>query len=97
MSKFNQIALFDRIVVQIDEAANQTSSGLYTAEKVKPTQGKVVAVGPGKLSKTDTFIPTTVAIGDVVVFVAGSGKQIRIEGQEYLILQEQEILAILVD
>jgi chaperonin GroES len=84
--------LADRVLVQPAAAEEKTATGLYIPDtaKEKPQRGTVVAVGPGK--KDD---PTTVAVGDTVLYGKYSGTEISIEGADYLIMRESDILAVL--
>jgi chaperonin GroES len=83
--------LADRVVIQPADAEEKTASGLYIPDtaKEKPMRGTVLAVGPGK--KDD---PTMVKVGDVVLYGKYSGTEIQIDGRDYLIMRENDILAI---
>lgn len=87
--------LDDRIVVTPVEAEERTAGGLILpdAAKEKPMQGKVVAIGPGKLLKSGDRAKPAVKKGDVVVYGKYSGTDVKVEGTEYKILRESEILA----
>jgi chaperonin GroES len=88
--------LEDRVLVTIDEQEQTTASGLVIPEtaKEKPQQGTVVAVGPGKRSdSTGELIEVDVAAGDTVLFSKYGGTEVKVEGQEYLILSARDILA----
>jgi chaperonin GroES len=89
--------LHDRVVVQAIEQAQQTSSGLYIPDtaKEKPQQGKVVAVGPGKLSEQGERLAPDVKAGDTVLYGKYSGTEVTVDGEEYLILRESDILAVI--
>jgi chaperonin GroES len=91
--------LGDRVVVEVtQEKGQKTKSGIYlpeTVDKERPEQGKVVAVGPGKLSDDGKRIPMNVAKGDVVLFTKYGPNEIKVDGKEYLIAREEDILAIL--
>ncbi len=89
--------LEDRVVVTINEAEQTTSSGLVIPDtaKEKPQQGTVVAVGPGKRSEqTGDPIELDVSEGDTVLFSKYGGTEVKLEGEEYLILSARDILAI---
>jgi chaperonin GroES len=88
--------LEDRIVVRPAEAEETTKSGLVIPDtaKEKPQQGEVLAVGPGRRSETGDLIPTDVNVGDRVVYSKYGGTEITIEGEELLILQTRDVLAI---
>ncbi|OHA00198.1 MAG: co-chaperone GroES [Candidatus Sungbacteria bacterium RIFCSPHIGHO2_02_FULL_47_11] len=92
--------LGDRVVIEIekDEKGGKTKSGIYlpeTVDKERPEQGTVVAVGPGKLSDEGKRIPVTVKKGEVVLFTKYGPNEIKVDGKEYLIAKEEDILAIL--
>ena len=94
------IPLSDRVVVETagKDKSGKTESGLYlpeTADKERPEQGKVIAVGPGKMGKDGKRIPVSVKKGDVVLFTKYGPNEIKVEGKEYLIAREEDILAIL--
>ncbi|MBU3684433.1 MAG: co-chaperone GroES [Phycisphaerales bacterium] len=89
--------LGDKILVKRDEAATKTDSGIFLPEsaKDKPKQGKVMAVGNGILNKDKgTYVPFTVKKGDTVIFSSYSGTEVKIDGEPYLIMTEEEILGI---
>ena len=90
--------LYDRIVVKrLDEEADKTASGLFIPDsaKEKPQIGEVMAVGQGKRTEDGKLIPLDVKVGDRILFGKYSGADTKIEGQEYLILREDEILGVL--
>ncbi len=84
--------LADRVVVEAAQADTKTSSGIIIPDtaKEKPQRGTVMAVGPGKKDE-----PVSVKVGDSVLYGKYSGTEINIEGKEYLIMRESDILAIL--
>ena len=88
--------LADRVVVQPLEDAEQMRGGLYIPDtaKEKPSQGEIVAVGPGKMSEEGKRLDMDVSVGDKVLYGKYSGTDVTLEGQEYLILRESDILAI---
>ena len=88
--------LADRVVVKPLEEAEQMRGGLYIPDtaKEKPSQGEVVAVGPGKISDEGTRLAMDVSVGDKVLYGKYSGTDVTLDGQEYLILRESDILAI---
>ena len=88
--------LEDRIVVQVVEAEQTTASGLVIPDtaKEKPQEGKVVAVGPGRVDDSGKRIPVDVAEGDVVIFSKYGGTEVKYDGQEYLLLNARDILAV---
>jgi chaperonin GroES len=89
--------LEDRVLVTIDESEQTTASGLVIPDtaKEKPQQGTVIAVGPGKRSDTTgEIIKLDVNAGDTVLFSKYGGTEVKVDGQEYLILSARDILAI---
>jgi chaperonin GroES len=89
--------LADRVVVKKLEAEEKTAGGIVLPDtaKEKPQQGEVLAAGPGKLNEKGTREPMEVKVGDKVLFAKYSGTEVKIEGVEYLILAERDILAII--
>jgi chaperonin GroES len=87
--------LDDRVVVEALAAEEKTKGGIVLPEaaKEKPQQGRVIAVGPGRLSKDGERIPTNLKKGDTVVYGKYSGTDVKVEGTEYKIMRESEILA----
>ena len=89
--------LADRVVVEPAEAEEVSAGGIIlpdTAQE-KPQQGKVVAVGPGKVSDAGTLIESAVNKGDTVLYGKYSGTEVTIDGTEYSIMRESDILAVL--
>jgi chaperonin GroES len=88
--------LEDRIVVRPAEAEETTASGLVIPDtaKEKPQQGEVLAVGAGRFGDDNERIPMEVAVGDRVVYSKYGGTEITIEGEDLLILQARDVLAI---
>ena len=88
--------LEDRIVVQTLEAEQTTASGLVIPDtaKEKPPEGKVLAVGPGRVDDSGKRIPVDVAEGDVVIYSKYGGTEIKYQGEEYLILSARDVLAV---
>lgn len=88
--------LHDRVIVQRIEEENRTPGGIIIPDtaKEKPQQGKVIAVGKGKILENGKEIPLTVKEGDKVLFSKYAGTEVKVEGQEYLIMREDDILAI---
>src|SRR4051812_6312831 len=88
--------LGDRLVVLPIEQGDQTTSGLFLPEtaKEKPQQGKVIAVGPGSRKENGDRISMEVKIDDTVLYARYGGATVKLDGQEYLILKETEVLAI---
>lgn len=88
--------LSDRVVVEPLEVAETTSSGIVIPDtaKERPQQGKIIAIGSGKLSSNGEKVPMSVKVGDTVLFPKYGGTEVKIEGTKYLIMGENEILAI---
>jgi len=88
--------LADRVVVKPLEESEQMRGGLYIPDtaKEKPSQGAVVAVGPGKVSDEGARLEMDVKVGDKVLYGKYSGTDVTLDGEEYLILRESDILAI---
>ena len=89
--------LGDRVVVEPTERDEMTASGIYVPEtaKEKPQEGKIVAVGPGRMDDDGERIPMDVALGDRVLYAKYAGTEVKLEDKKYLILKESDILAIL--
>ena len=90
--------LYDRIVVKrLTETEEKTASGLFIPDsaKEKPQEGEVVAVGKGKRLEDGKVVPLDVQVGDRILFGKYSGSDIKLEGQEYVIMREDEVLGIL--
>ena len=89
--------LHDRIIVQRIEEGEQKVGGIIIPDtaKEKPQQGKVTAVGKGKVKDDGKVIPLDVKAGDTILFGKYSGQEIKIEGEEYLIMREDEVLAVI--
>ena len=89
--------LDDRIVVRANESEATTASGLVIPDtaKEKPQQGEVLAVGPGRRSdQTGELIPVDVTLGDTVVYSKYGGTEITVEGEDVLILNARDVLAV---
>src|SRR5678815_4798643 len=88
--------LHDRIIVQRIEEAEQRIGGIIIPDsaKEKPQHGKVIAVGKGKTEKDGKVTPLDVKAGDTVLFGKYAGQEIKVDGQEYLIMREEEILGV---
>ena len=89
--------LADRLIVKRVEDQEQKSAGgiiIPDTAKEKPQEGKVVAVGRGKLSEDGKVIPLDVKAGDRILFGKYSGSEIKIDGEEHLILREEDVLGV---
>ncbi len=90
--------LSDRIVLEPISQEEKTKSGIVlpdTIDKEKPEQGKVIAVGPGRILADGKRAPMSVKVGDKVVFRSYDSKEIKVDNKEYLVISEEEILAII--
>jgi chaperonin GroES len=83
------VPLEDRVVVQIIEQEQVTPTGIVLPDtaKEKPSKGRVVAVGPGKYSEKGDLLPMPVKEGDLIVFAKYSGTELKLDGEEYLVLR----------
>ena len=95
--KLNIRPLRDRLIVRRGEQLEKTKGGIIIPEtaKEKPQEAEVVAVGSGRVDETGKVIPLDVKVGDRVLFGKYSGDEIQIEGEDYLILQENDIKAVI--
>jgi chaperonin GroES len=86
----------DRVLLKQLEAMNETKSGIILPDsaKEKPLEAKVIAVGNGKVADDGKLIPVEVAVGDVVIYSKYSGTEIKIEQDDYVIVNSTDILAI---
>ena len=91
--------LHDRIIVQRLDEGEQQIGGIIIPDsaKEKPQQGKVLAVGDGRITEDGTRIPLDVVAGNVILFGKYSGQEIKLDGLEYLIVKEDEVLAVIDD
>ena len=89
--------LHDRLIVQRLEEGEQKIGGIIIPDsaKEKPQQGKVIAAGAGKSKDDGKRIPMDVKSGDTILFGKYSGQEIKLDGEEYLIMREDEVLAVL--
>ena len=89
--------LHDRILVQRLEETEQMVGGIIIPDtaKEKPQQGKVVAVGKGKIKDDGKVLPLDVKEGDTILFGKYSGQDIKLDGEEYLIMREDEVLGVI--
>jgi len=88
--------LHDRIIVKRTEEEEKTKGGIIIPDtaKEKPAEGKVIAVGEGRIKKDGTKIPLEVKVGDRVLFSKYSGTEVKIDGEEHLMMREDDILAV---
>ena len=89
--------LQDRVLVQRIEKEETTAGGIIIPDtaKEKPAEGRIVAVGPGKVSDDGKVIPLDVKEGDRVLFAKYAGTEVKVEGVEYLLMREEEILGVI--
>ena len=89
--------LHDRIIIERIEESEQVVGGIIIPDtaKEKPQQGKVIAVGKGKVKEDGSVIPLDVKANDTVLFGKYSGQEIKLDGTEYLIMREDEILGVI--
>ena len=88
--------LADRVAIRPLEETEQMRGGLYIPDtaKEKPQQGEIIAVGPGRYEK-DKRVPMEVKVGDKVLYGKYSGTEVTVDGEQYLILRESDVLAII--
>ena len=87
----------DRIIVKRVEEESKTAGGIYIPDtaKEKPQQGEVVAVGKGKVTEDGKVLPLDVKVGDKVLFGKYAGTEVKLDGQDYLIMREDDILGVI--
>jgi len=88
--------LHDNVLVKRTEEEETSSGGIILSgsAKEKPSQGKVIAVGPGKVSNSGDSVSMNVSVGDIVIFGQYGGNEIKLDGEEYLILSEKDIFGV---
>jgi len=91
--------LHDRVVIKRIEAEEKTTGGIIIPDtaKEKPQQGEVIAVGPGGRDESGKLIPIDVKVGDRVLFGKWSGTEVKLDGVEYLIMKESDLMGVLVE
>jgi chaperonin GroES len=96
-SKVKLVPLGDRIVVQREVSQEKTSGGIFLPDsaKDKPTRGKVVNVGDGRVMENGSRSTLQVKVGDLVLFTSYAGENIEIDGEEFLLMNESEVLAVI--
>ena len=89
--------LHDRVVVKRLDAEEKTASGIIIPDtaKEKPSQGEIVAVGPGGRDEAGKLVPLDVKVGDTVLFGKWSGTEVKIDGKELLIMKESDIMGVM--
>jgi chaperonin GroES len=85
----------DRLVVKPMQSEEKTKSGIYLPDtaKEKPQEGKVIAVGPGRVTDEGKRIAMDVEVGDIIIYTKYGGSEIKIDGEEFIIMRESDILA----
>ncbi|GEM_PF-58465 len=90
--------LGDRLIISADSKEEKTASGLLlpeTASKERPEQGEVIAIGPGRLDEKGNRVPMSVKVGDMIVFKKYSPDEVKVGEQEYLVIAESDVLAVI--
>jgi len=89
--------LGDRVVIELVESEEKTASGIVLPDsaKEKPQEGKIVAVGTGRVLDSGERVALEVAVGDRIIFSKYAGTEVKYEGTEYLVLRESDILAVI--
>ncbi|MFA5804676.1 MAG: co-chaperone GroES [Melioribacteraceae bacterium] len=96
MADFKIKPLGDRVIVKAKEAEETTKGGIILPDtaKEKPIEGTIVAVGAGKVTEEGKLVAMSVKVGDVVLYGKYSGTEIKIDGEEYLIMRESDVYGI---
>lgn len=89
--------LFDRVVIQRIDEPTKSKGGLFLPEtaKEKPSEGRVIAVGQGKLTESGELRALSVKVGDIVAFGRFAGTEVKVNGEERLVLREDEIFGVI--
>lgn len=97
MLKMKIRPLQDRVIVKRLEEEEKTKGGIIIPDtaKEKPQEGKVIAVGKGKVTEDGKVIPLDVKVGDRILFAKYAGTEVKIEGEEHLIMREEDILGVI--
>ena len=88
--------LHDRVIVKRLEVERTTASGIVIPDNAgdKPVQGEVIAVGPGKRDEAGKLLPMDVKVGDRVLFGKYSGQTVKVDGEEFLVMREEDIMGV---
>lgn len=88
--------LHDRVIVKRLEVERTTASGIVIPDNAgeKPDQGEVIAVGPGKRDEAGKLLPVDVKVGDRVLFGKYSGQNVKVDGEEFLVMREEDIMGV---
>jgi chaperonin GroES len=91
------VPLEDRVVVKVLEQEEKTSSGIVLPDtaKEKPSKATVLAIGPGRYDDSGKLLPMPVKVGDIVVFSKYGGTELKLDGEDYLVLRASDIIGIL--
>jgi len=97
-TKAKLVPLADRVVITPLKQEEVTASGLVIPDtaKEKPQQGEVVAVGPGRLDENGKRIPMDIQVGDRILYAKYTGTEVKLDGEEYIVLNEKDVLAKIV-
>ena len=89
--------LHDRVVVRRIESEEKTAGGIIIPDtaKEKPQEGEIIAVGPGGRDEAGKLIPLDVKVGDRILFGKWSGTEVKLDGQEYLIMKESDVMGVI--
>ena len=89
--------LGDRVVIQVSEGEQKTASGIVLPDtaKEKPQEGEIIEVGTGKMVENGQRVALDVKVGDQIIFSKYAGTEVKYDGQEYLIVSERDILAVI--
>jgi chaperonin GroES len=96
-TKVKLVPLGDRIVVQREESKEKTSGGIFLPDSAKdrPTRGKIISVGDGRVLDNGSRSTLQLKAGDHVLFTSYAGENIEVDGEEYLLMSENEVLAVI--
>ena len=88
--------LGDRVIVRRVEEETKTAGGIYIPDSAteKPSEGEVLAVGKGRLTDRGDLIPMNVSVGDKVIFGKYAGSEVKVNGEDFLIMKEEDILGV---
>ena len=87
--------LGDKVVVKVSDPVEKTAGGIFIPTKQVSQQGKIVAVGPGRIVETGELIPLEVSIGDHIIFKKSVGTVVESDGENYLVIHENDIICVL--
>ena len=95
--KLNILHLNDRVIIQRLDAETKTPGGIVIPDSAaeKPIRGKVMAVGKGKILESGEVRPLDVKVGDHILFGKYSGTEVKVDGEEYLVMREEDVMAVI--